>query len=44
MADLGEIWVAGFKSEVLTLDVPDEDDKPVLVSPEEKVPESGELY
>jgi tRNA-binding protein len=44
VADLGEIWVAGLKSEVLTLGVPDEDDKPVLVSPEEKVPEGGELY
>jgi tRNA-binding protein len=42
--DLGEIRIAGFKSEVFTLGVPDEDGNPVLVTPEGKVPESGKLY
>lgn len=44
VTDLGEMRIAGFKSEVLTLGVPDEDGNPVLVSTEEKVPEGGELY
>ncbi len=42
--DLGEVRIAGFKSEALTVGVPDEDGNPVLVSPEEKVPEGGKLY
>lgn len=42
--DLGEVRIAGFKSEVLTVGVPDEDGNPVLVRPDEEVPEGGELY
>ncbi|MFB6292570.1 MAG: tRNA-binding protein [Candidatus Nanohaloarchaea archaeon] len=41
---LGEVNIAGFVSEVLTVGVPDEDGNPVLVSPEEDVPLGGELY
>ena len=42
--NLGSVRIAGFKSEVLTLGVPGEDGKPVLVSPEKDVPLGGELY
>ena len=42
--DLGEVRIAGFKSEVLTVGVPDEDGNPVLVRPDREVPEGGELY
>ncbi len=42
--DLGEIRIAGFKSEVLTLGVPDRDGNPVLVTPEKEVPEGGGLF
>lgn len=42
--NLGEVRIAGFKSEVLTLGVPDEDGNPVLVHPDREVPEGGELY
>lgn len=42
--DLGEVRIAGFKSEVLTVGVPDEDGNPVLVRPDMEVPEGGELY
>jgi len=42
--DLGEVRIAGFKSEVLTVGVPDEDGNPVLVRPDAEVPEGGELY
>jgi tRNA-binding protein len=42
--DLGEIRIAGFKSEVLTLGVPDENGNPGLVTPEEEDPQGGELY
>ncbi len=42
--DLGEVKIAGFKSEALTVGVPDEDGNPVLISPNEEVPEGGELY
>ena len=41
---LGEVRVAGFKSEVLTVGVPDEDGNPVLVSPDKMVPEGAALY
>ncbi len=42
--DLGSVRIAGFKSEVLTLGVPDKDGNPVLVRPDREVPEGGELY
>lgn len=41
---LGEVNIAGFTSEVLTLGVPGEDGNPVLVSPEKDVPVGGKLY
>ncbi len=43
--NLGSVEIAGFTSEVLTLGVPGKKDgKPVLVTPEEEVPDGGELY
>lgn len=42
--NLGEVRIAGFKSEALTVGVPDEDGNPVLVTPDQEVPEGGELY
>ena len=42
--DLGNVRIAGFKSEVLTLGVPDEDGNPVLLGPDSQVPEGGEMY
>ena len=42
--DLGEVNIAGFRSQVLTLGVPDDEGDPVLVTPEEKVPDGGLLY
>ncbi len=42
--DLDEVRIAGFKSEALTFGVPDEEGNPALVSPNEEVPEGGELY
>lgn len=42
--DLGSVSIAGFESEVLTLGVPDSNGNPVLVDPDEKVPENGKLY
>lgn len=41
---LGEVPIAGFRSEVLTLGVPGDDGNPVLVEPAERVPEGGRLY
>jgi tRNA-binding protein len=42
--NLGTVRIAGFKSEVLTLGVPDSEGNPVLVSPLEEVPDGGKLY
>jgi len=36
--------IAGFKSEVLVLGVPDENDEVVLLSPDLPVPEGGRMY
>ncbi|MFT4892488.1 MAG: tRNA-binding protein [Candidatus Nanohaloarchaea archaeon] len=44
VTDLGEVRIASFKSEVLTVGVPDEDGNPVLVSPDRDVPDGGKLY
>jgi tRNA-binding protein len=44
VTSLDYVRIAGFKSEALTLGVPDEEGKPVLVTPDEEVPEGGELY
>lgn len=41
---LGTVRITDFKSEVLTLGVPDENGDPVLVSPDKEVPEGGRLY
>jgi tRNA-binding protein len=41
---LGEVNIAGFVSEVLTLGVPGDDGNPVLVTPEEDVPVGNLLY
>ncbi|ELY47502.1 tRNA-binding protein [Natronorubrum sulfidifaciens] len=41
---LGSVRVAGFKSEVLTVGVPDEEGYPVLVEPETDVPLGGVLF
>lgn len=42
--NLGEMQIAGFRSEVLTTGVPDESGKIVLVSPDEEVPSGSELF
>ncbi|WP_132058747.1 tRNA-binding protein [Halorussus amylolyticus] len=42
--NLGSVRIAGFKSEALTVGVPDEDGNPVLVGPDDEVPVGGELY
>ncbi len=36
--------IAGFKSEVLVLGVPDEDDEVVLLSPDREVPPGGRMF
>ncbi|MFB6106117.1 MAG: tRNA-binding protein [Halobacteriaceae archaeon] len=41
---LGSVRIAGWKSEALTVGVPDADGHPVLVTPDEGVPLGGELY
>jgi len=44
VTDLGSVRIAGFKSEALTVGVPDSDGNPVLVQPGKEVPEGGNLY
>lgn len=41
---LGSVRIAGFKSEALTVGVPDEEGFPVLVEPETDVPLGGLLF
>ncbi|ADB62093.1 t-RNA-binding domain protein [Haloterrigena turkmenica DSM 5511] len=42
--NLGSVRIAGFKSEALTVGVPDEEEFPVLVEPEQDVPLGGPLF
>ncbi|MFC6716528.1 tRNA-binding protein [Natrialbaceae archaeon GCM10025810] len=42
--NLGSVRIAGFKSEALTVGVPDEDGHPVLVEPSREVPLGGVLF
>lgn len=42
--NLGTVNIAGFESEGLTVGVPDEDGRPVLVTPEKDVPLGGVLH
>lgn len=42
--NLGSVRIAGFKSEALTVGVPDEAGYPVLVEPDEDVPLGGVLF
>ena len=42
--NLGSVRIAGFKSEVLTVGVPDEEGYPVLVEPAKAVPLGGVLF
>ncbi len=42
--NLGERRIAGFKSEVLVLGLPDPDGKVVLLQPEREVPLGGRVY
>ena len=42
--NLGFVRIAGFKSEALTVGVPDDEGNPVLVAPDEDVPLGGSLY
>ncbi|EHK01374.1 t-RNA-binding domain protein [Candidatus Haloredivivus sp. G17] len=44
VTDLGEVKITDFRSEVLTLGVPDKDGNPVLVTPEIDMPKGGKLY
>lgn len=42
--DLGTVTIAGFTSEALTVGVPDDEGNPVLVVPDDEVPDGGHLY
>ena len=42
--NLGSVRIAGFKSEALTVGVPDEEEYPVLVEPDKEVPLGGVLF
>ncbi|WP_255168898.1 tRNA-binding protein [Natrononativus amylolyticus] len=41
---LGTVRIAGFESEALTVGVPDDDGRPVLVTPDREVPLGGRQY
>ncbi|NHN43024.1 tRNA-binding protein [Halorubellus sp. JP-L1] len=41
---LGTVTIAGFESEALVVGVPDDDGNPVLVVPDDDVPNGGGLY
>lgn len=42
--NLGTRRIAGFESECLTLGVPDQEGRPVLLRPDHEVPDGGRLY
>ena len=42
--DLGSMRIAGFRSEALTVGVPDEEGHPILVQPTQDAPLGGMLY
>lgn len=42
--NLGTVNIAGYESQALTVGVPDEDGHPVLVGPDDEVPDGEELY
>ncbi|MFB6215999.1 MAG: tRNA-binding protein [Candidatus Nanohaloarchaea archaeon] len=42
--NLGEMKIAGFTSEALTVGVPNEEGEVILVAPDEEVPEGGTLF
>lgn len=42
--NLGEVNIAGFESQALTVGVPNDDGHPILVSPDEDVPLGGVLH
>lgn len=44
VTDLGEVRIAGFKSEALTVGVPGQEGNPVLVTTEKDAPNGGRLY
>lgn len=44
VTNLPPLRIAGFKSECLTLGVPDADGRVVLVGPDRTVPDGGRLY
>ena len=44
VTDLDPVPIAGFRSEALTVGVPDDEGNPVLVVPDEDVPVGGHLY
>lgn len=44
VTDLGEVNIAGYESQVLTIGVPGPDGDPVVVTPDQDVPLGGVLY
>ena len=44
VADLGVVWITGFKSEICAVGVPNEEDNAVLVTPEKDVPNGCRMY
>ncbi len=44
VTDLDPVNIAGFRSEALTVGVPDDEGNPVLVTPDDDAPLGGHLY